>query len=126
MIKSLKLFGNVFLLATLLFSCKKENTNAKDELEMVYLNVQIEAGNMYYLHLNTYANSQDIITVAKQATSFDVSEIIKTELKSTYHFKRNKDQKIGTNKETVLLKIYEPRNGIHCEKTEIIINFTII
>jgi hypothetical protein len=126
MLQSIKLFGTVFILMTILFSCKKENALIKEELKIVTLAVQIEAGKIYGLDLNAYANANDIILIAKQAIVFDVSEIKKNELKNVYNFKRNIDNKDGAMKENVVLKIYEPRNGIHCEKTEIIIHFTII
>ncbi len=126
MIKSIKLFGAVFLLVSMLFSCKKENANVKEELKIVNLHVSLESGKTYNLDLSAHVNTQDIIIIAKQAATFDISEIVRKELKSTYNFKRNTDQKAAANKETVVLKIYEPRNGIHCEKTEIIIKFTII
>jgi hypothetical protein len=120
------LFGSVFLLVTTLFSCKKENAAVSEELKIVNLHVSLESGKTYNLDLNAYVNPNDIILIAKQATSFAASEIIKNELRNTYTFKRNTSQKDATNKENVILKIYEPRNGAHCEKTEIIINFTII
>ena len=126
MIKSIKLFGIVFLLVSLLFSCKKENIDVKEELKIITLHLSLETGKIYSLDLNTYSNSNDIILIAKQAITFGVSEIVKNELKNTYKFKRNSGQKDGANKENVVLKIYEPKNGIHCEKTEIIIHFTII
>jgi hypothetical protein len=126
MTKSIKLFGTAFLLMIILFSCNKENTNVKDELKIVNLLVQIETGKMYSLDLNAYVNPNDIILIAKQAITYDESEIVKNELKNMYNFKRNSTQKNATNKETVVLKIYEQRDGVHCEKTEIIINFTII
>lgn len=126
MIKSIKLYASIFLLATTLFSCKKEKVDVKDELKIVNLHVTIEAGKTYNLDLDTYINLSDIIVLAKQAITFGISEIVKNELNNIYSFKRNSGQKDGTNKENVVLKIYEPRNGIHCEKTEIIIYFTII
>jgi hypothetical protein len=126
MLKSTKLFGSVFLLVIMLFSCKKENVNLKEELKIVNLNVSIETGKIYSLDLNAYVNPNDLIIIAKQAITFDASEIVKNELKNIYTFKRSTSQKDGANKENVVLKIYEPRNGAHCEKTEIIINFTII
>ncbi len=126
MIKSIKLFGSIFLLATILFSCKKENTAVKEELKIINLYVTIETGKTYNLDLDTYTNPTDIIVLSKQAIFFDTSEIVKNELKYIYTFKRNSNQKEGANKESVLLKIYEPRNGVHCEKTEILINFTIL
>ena len=126
MIKSIRLFGFVFLLLTVLFSCKKENTDIKDELKIVTLQITIESGKIYSLNLHEYANSNDIVLIAKQAITFDVSEITKNELKNMYIFKNNSNQKDGGIKENVVLKVYEPRNGVHCEKTEILINFTIL
>jgi hypothetical protein len=126
MIKSIKLFGAFFLVASILFSCKKENTAIKDELKIINLNVSIENGKMYSLDLNAYASASDMTLIAKQAITFEASEIVKNELKNIYTFKRNSSIKNVASKETVILKIYEPRNGAHCEKTEIIINFSII
>lgn len=126
MTKSIKLFATVVLFVSVFFSCKKENTQTVEELKIANLNVSIETGKTYSLDLSTYLDSEDIIVIAKQAITFEASEIIKTALKNTYTFRRSNNQKAGANKENVVLKIYEPRNGAHCEKTEIIINFTII
>jgi hypothetical protein len=126
MIKSIRLFGAFFLVVSILFSCKKENTAIKDELKIINLNVSIENGKMYSLDLNAYASASDMTLIAKQAITFEASEIVKNELKNIYTFKRNSSIKNVASKETVILKIYEPRNGAHCEKTEIIINFNII
>jgi hypothetical protein len=126
MIKSIKLFGLFSLLISILFSCKKENVATKEELKIINLNASIPAGKTYNLDLSTYANPDDLVVIAKQAITFDASEIVKTALKNTYIFKRSVSQKDVANKETVVLKIYEPKNGAHCEKTEILINFTIL
>jgi hypothetical protein len=126
MLKSIKLFASVFLLLSMLFSCKKENVNLPEELKIIIINVSLETGKIYNLDINAYTNPNDIIVIAKQATTFEESKIEKNELKNIYIFKRNSNQKDGANKESVVLKIYEPRNGVHCEKTEILINFTII
>jgi hypothetical protein len=126
MLKSIKLFASFFLLLSMLFSCKKENVNLPEELKIIIINVSLETGKIYNLDINAYTNPNDIIVIAKQANTFEESKIEKNELKNIYIFKRNSNQKEGANKESVVLKIYEPRNGVHCEKTEILINFTII
>jgi hypothetical protein len=125
MLKSIKLFTIVFLLLSMLFSCKKESVNVIEELKIIHENVSIEKGKTYSLDVSSYSNQNDIIVIATQAITFDESKIEKNELKNVYTFKRNSNQKEGANKESVL-KIYEPRNGVHCEKTEIQINITII
>ncbi len=126
MIKSFKLFATALLLASILFSCKKENTKLNEELKIVNLNVSIETGKTYSLDLSAYSLANAIFTIPTQAITYEVSEIVKTELKNTYTFRRNNNQKAGNSKEVVVLKIYEPMNGAHCEKTEIIINFSIL
>ncbi len=126
MIKTIKLFGTAVLFLSILVSCKKENSKVNEELNIVNIHEFIETGKAYNLDLSFYTASSDIIIIAKQAITFDASEIVKTEMKNMYTFRRSINQKEGPNKENVVLKIYEPRNGAHCEKTEIIIHFTII
>jgi hypothetical protein len=126
MIKFIKLFATAVLFLSILVSCKKENTNVIEELKVINLQVSIQTGKTYNLDLSSYSNVNDMIVLAKQAITFDASEIVKTEMKNMYTFRRNNNQKAGASKEVVVIKIYEPKNGAHCEKTEIIIHFSII
>jgi hypothetical protein len=110
----------------MLASCKKETPQNKVELKNIVLDVTLNAGKLYNLPLNTYSDVNDIVLLSKQANSFQISEITNTENIKTYNFLKNASTKTTVSKETVILRIYEPRNGIHCEKTDITINFTIL
>jgi hypothetical protein len=126
MTKSIRFLGTAFAFLCILASCKKETPQNKIELKNIVLDVTLNAGKLYSLPLNTYSDVNDIVLLSKQANSFQISEITNTENIKTYNFLKNASTKTTVSKETVILRIYEPRNGIHCEKTDITIHFTIL
>jgi hypothetical protein len=126
MAKSIKFLVTLLVLSSLIFSCKKETFTTNEEIKNIVFDVPLQSGKLYTLDLNQYLNTNDLIFLSKQANSFQLSEIVNTENNKTYKFLKNTSLKINENKESVILRIYEPRNGIHCEKTDIIINFTIL
>jgi hypothetical protein len=126
MTKSIRFLGTAFAFLCILASCKKEIPQNKIELKNIVLDVTLNAGKLYSLPLNTYSDVNDIVLLSKQANSFQISEITNTENIKTYNFLKNASTKTTVSKETVILRIYEPRNGIHCEKTDITIHFTIL
>ncbi len=126
MVKSIKFLVTLLILSSLIFSCKKETFQNNEEIKNIVFDVSLQSGKLYTLDLNQYLNTNDIVLLSKQANSFQLSEIVSIENNKTYKFIKSTSPKINDNKETVILRIYEPRNGIHCEKTDIIINFTIL
>jgi hypothetical protein len=118
----------VLFVAFIATSCKKENRHDRDEVKNVTLNVSIDAGVVYTLDLSTYGDADDIATITKQATDFNLSEIAKQGVIGKYSFMRNGTPKTGGNgTDVVVLKIAEPAGRCkRVDETNITINFTIL
>ncbi len=126
MVKSIKFVATLLAFLSFLISCKKENLKHNEEIKNIVFDVSLQSGKLYSLDLNQYINVIDLVLLSKQANSFQRSEIVNIENNKTYKFSKSVSPKINENKETVIIRIYEPRNGINCEKTDIILNFTIL
>lgn len=126
MVKSIKFVTAFLLFSSMIFSCKKETIKNNEEIKNIVLNVSLMSGKLYSLDLNQYFNANDLVVLSKQANSFQLSEIVNTENSKTFRFLKSSSPKSNENKESVIIRIYEPRNGIHCEKTDIILNFSIL
>jgi hypothetical protein len=118
----------ILCLATIATSCKKENHHQRDEVKNVTLNVSVDAGVVYNLDLSTYGDADDIVTITKQATDYNISEIVKQGVIGKYSFMRNGTPKTGGNgTDVVVLKVAEPAGRCkRVEETNITINFTIL
>jgi hypothetical protein len=118
----------ILLLAAIAISCKKENHHKKDEVKNVTLNVTVDAGVVYNLDLSTYGDEDDIVTITKQATDFNISEVVKQGIIGKYSFMKNGTPKAGGNgTDVVVIKVAEPAGRCNrVEETNITINFTIL
>jgi hypothetical protein len=121
------IFG-LFILVVAITSCKKENHHNRDEVKNVTLNVSVDAGVIYNLDLGKYGDADDIAAITKQATDFNLSEIVKQGTIGTYSYQRNGNPKAGGNgTDVVVLKISEPAGRCkRIDETNITINFTIL
>jgi hypothetical protein len=126
--KILQTLVAILFLATISTSCKKENHHDKDEMKNITLNVSVDAGVIYNLDLNTYGDADDIVTIVKQASDYNISEIVKQGAIGKYSFMRNGTPKVGGNgTDVVVLKIAEPSGRCRrVEEKNITINFTIL
>ena len=107
-------------------SCKKEGHG---ENKSVTLNVTVNAGDTYKLDLSPYGDEDDIASIAKQATDYNISAI-STDVysrKYVYTFSRAGGSKAAaTGTDQVVLKINEPEGRCrNHDETNITINFTV-
>ena len=122
-------FALLAIVSILSFSSCKKDMHDRNEIKNVDLNIALTAGASYQLDLSKYGDADDVVSIATQATHFDVSAINQDFATKKYNYQYKApaaDPKVTTAIiDKVVIKVSEPANRCHKDETNITINFTI-